>query len=111
MCISYADLILDQSTGIVVRPLSLLSTDIGLKTLVNATNALSLQYERCWVVLYAQPEIRYLYVSQYNMPTSLIHWAGALILCQVQKQLNKPETCSPHINTFRFIECSGGYVR
>ena len=56
--ISYADLILDQSNGILVRPLSLLSCDVGLKTLVNTANALSLQYEKCWVVLYAQAELR-----------------------------------------------------
>ena len=55
---SYADLILDQSASIVMRPLSLLATDVGVKSLVNTTNALSMQYEKCWVILYAQTENR-----------------------------------------------------
>ena len=56
--ICYVDLILDQSSGIVLRPLSLLGSDVGLKTLVSLTTALSLQYEKCWIVLYAQDEKR-----------------------------------------------------
>lgn len=56
--VCYADLILDQSSGIVLRPLSLLGNDVGLKTLVSLTTALSLQYEKCWIMLYAQDEKR-----------------------------------------------------
>ena len=56
--VSYADLIVDQSSGIVLRPLSLLSSDVGLRTLVNLATALSLQYEKCWIILFAQADNR-----------------------------------------------------
>ena len=56
--VSYADLIVDQSSGIVLRPLSLLSNDVGLRTMVNLATALSLQYEKCWIILYAPADNR-----------------------------------------------------
>ena len=41
-----------------LRPLSLLSSDVGLRTLVNLATALSLQYEKCWIILFAQADNR-----------------------------------------------------
>ena len=49
---SYADIIVDQSVGIVLRPMSLLSTDAGLKALISTITALSFQFEACWILLY-----------------------------------------------------------
>lgn len=57
--ISYADLIVDQATGIVVYPLSFLSNNPGVHTVSTRAAALSLQYERLWILLYAEPESRY----------------------------------------------------
>ena len=51
---SYADLIIDQSVGVVLRPLCELSSDAGLKALISTTTALSFQFETCWVILYAE---------------------------------------------------------
>lgn len=49
---SYADVIIDQSVGIVLRPVTLLSTDAGLKALISTITALSFQFEACWILLY-----------------------------------------------------------
>ena len=49
---SYADLILDQSVGVIIRPMSQLSTDAGLKSMMSITTALSFQFEACWILLY-----------------------------------------------------------
>ena len=49
---SYADIIVDQSVGIVLRLMSLLSTDAGLKALISTITALSFQFEACWILLY-----------------------------------------------------------
>ena len=49
----YADVILDSGVGVVVRPLQLLSSEVGLKVLVNCVSALSLQYEQCWLILHS----------------------------------------------------------
>lgn len=49
---NYADIIVDQSVGLVLRPMSLLSTDAGLKTVISTTTALSFQFEAIWVLLY-----------------------------------------------------------
>lgn len=57
--IAYADLIVDQCTGMVVQPLSLLSSDAGVHTLSSRAAALSLQYEKLWIILYVQSEDRY----------------------------------------------------
>ena len=56
--VSYADLIVDQCTGIIVQPLSLLSSDSGVHSLSTRVTALSLQYEKLWVLLHAEPENR-----------------------------------------------------
>ena len=50
---SYADVIVDQSVGIVLRPISLLSTDAGLKSVISTITALSFQFETCWILLYS----------------------------------------------------------
>ena len=55
---SYADLIIDQSVGIVLRSLSELSVDTGLKALISTTTALSFQFETCWVILYAEDRLQ-----------------------------------------------------
>lgn len=57
--ISYADLIVDQATGVIVYPLSFLSNDPGVHSISTRVAALSLQYERLWILLYAGPESRY----------------------------------------------------
>ena len=54
--LSYADLIVDQVTGIIVHPLSVLSSDAGVHTVSTRTAALSLQYERLWILLFAESE-------------------------------------------------------
>lgn len=56
---AYADIIVDEQTGILLRPLSLLSTDLGLRMLVNTTTSLSLQYTVLWTILYCQEANRY----------------------------------------------------
>lgn len=56
--VSYADLVVDQSTGIIVQPLSLLSSDSGVHSLSTRVTALSLQYEKLWVLLHAEAENR-----------------------------------------------------
>lgn len=50
---------MDERTGILLRPLPLLSTDLGLRMMVNATTSLSLQYTVLWVILYCQETSRY----------------------------------------------------
>ena len=52
----HADLIVDHSTGVVVHPLTVLSGDSGLHLVSTRATALSLQYQRLWIVLYAEPE-------------------------------------------------------
>ena len=49
---NYADIVVDQSVGLVLRPMSLLSTDAGLKTVISTTTALSFQFEVVWILLY-----------------------------------------------------------
>ena len=51
---SYADLLVDETTGIVLRPMSLLGSDAGLKALISTITALSFQLEGCWVLLYTE---------------------------------------------------------
>ena len=51
---SYADIIIDQSVGIILRPMSPLSADAGLKALISTTTALSFQFEACWILLYVE---------------------------------------------------------
>ena len=55
---SYADLIVDQTTGIIVHRLSVLSSDAGVHIVSARAAALSLQYERLWILLHAEPESR-----------------------------------------------------
>ena len=53
---SYADLLVDETTGIVLRPMSLLGSDAGLKALISTITALSFQLEGCWILLYTEDD-------------------------------------------------------
>ena len=56
--LSYADLIINESTGIIVYPMTVLSNDHGVHILSTRAAALSLQFERLWILLYAESETR-----------------------------------------------------
>jgi hypothetical protein len=71
--LSYADLIVDQTTGIIVHPLSLLSSDPGVHTVTTRAAALSLQYERLWILLYAESENSYPYGGSIPLNLARLH--------------------------------------
>ena len=60
---SHGDLIVDQCTGALVHPLAVLSTDAGVRRLSTRTAALSMQYQRLWIILYAASEAKYITVA------------------------------------------------
>ena len=62
---SHADLIVDQCTSVLVHPLAVLSTDAGVHRLSTRAVALSLQYQRLWIILYAESEAKYITVYSY----------------------------------------------
>ena len=57
---SHADLIVDQCTGVLVHPLSQLASDAGVHQVSTRAAALSLQYQRLWILLYAESKEKYI---------------------------------------------------
>ena len=52
----WADLIISHGTGIIFRPLSVLSTECGGRSVISAVTLLSLQYHTCWIILYQEDQ-------------------------------------------------------
>ncbi len=50
----YADLLVDPSTGLVLRPLDSLASETNVRTLINTLTALSFQLTSCWLLVYSQ---------------------------------------------------------
>eukprot|EP00731_Ephydatia_muelleri_P023694 Em0015g1277a len=82
---AYADIIVDERTGILLRPLPLLSTDLGLRMMVNATTSLSLQYTVLWVILYCQETSSYQYGGKVPANLACLH-ASFAHYCPKQDQ-------------------------
>eukprot|EP00731_Ephydatia_muelleri_P018742 Em0011g782a len=82
---AYADIIVDEQTGILLRPLSLLSTDLGLRMLVNTTTSLSLQYTVLWTILYCQEANSYQYGGKVPSNLACLH-ASFANYCPKQDQ-------------------------
>ena len=60
--LSWADLCVSEGVGILLRPLSTLASEAGGRGLIRTVTGLSLQYHKCWVILYQEDQSR----SGYN---------------------------------------------
>ena len=56
---SYADLLVDPSTGLLLRPLSSLASEAGMRATINTLTALSFQLTTCWLLLYTEDSNRW----------------------------------------------------
>ena len=54
MQLYYADLIVDEQTGIVLQQLQKLTETHEVEPVVNRITKLSLQFSQCWLILYPQ---------------------------------------------------------